>query len=73
MLKFYKLELVEIPDPKPGEFVIRTAAVWPCALCGRPIDGMGGPGDGEICVPCGDLLRSGKVRGAIIYDEDSKP
>jgi hypothetical protein len=67
---FYKLERVEIPDPKPGEFRIQTAAFWDCALCGSLIATIGGPGDGEICIACGDFLKTGRARGAIVREEE---
>ena len=41
---------------------ICTAAVWSCSLCGSVIDGMGGPGNGEICVLCGDDIISGRLK-----------
>lgn len=44
----------------PRAFV--TAAVWSCALCGETIDGMGGPGSGEICVKCAEEILSGKLK-----------
>jgi len=40
--------------------MIATAAVWSCVLCKQPIDGMGGPGDGELCERCGDDIKAGK-------------
>lgn len=63
MTEFYRLQKVAIPEPAPGEFRIATACVWSCALCGGMIDGMGGPGDGQICVPCGDQILDSDWRG----------
>jgi hypothetical protein len=60
--EFYELVRRKILPPSPGEFRISTAAVWSCALCGLIIDGMGGPGDGELCIRCGDLIKSGSVK-----------
>lgn len=54
MIEYY--ELVKRTH-EPGE--IETAAMWSCALCGEAIAGMGGPGNGEICVSCGDALKVG--------------
>lgn len=68
-LDYYELKSVSIPDPKPGEFQIRTASVMDCGLCGACISGMGGPGDGAICIPCGDVVRRGEARGAIKWDK----
>ena|ERR1700677_2247564 len=44
----------------PG--MIQTASIWSCALCGNAISGMGGPGNGELCVPCGEALVAGSLR-----------
>ena len=60
--EYYELVRRTIPPPKVGEFRIVTAAVWSCALCSTTIDGMGGPGNGELCIRCGDLIKSGKVK-----------
>lgn len=67
---YYKLERVDVPDVKPGEFRLVTAAVMPCQTCGRPIDGMGGPGE-YVCIPCGDVIKSGQARGAIKWSEET--
>ncbi len=59
---FYKLVKQVIPAAKEGEFRICTAAIWSCQLCGEMIDGMDGPGSGEICVKCGDDMLAGRMR-----------
>jgi len=41
-----------------------TAAVRSCSLCNTMIDGMGGPGWGSICLPCGDDI----LHRRIVYD-----
>ena len=51
---FYKLEKVTV------NLTIATAAIWNCSLCGNCIEGMGGPGNGTICVACGDALMAGR-------------
>jgi hypothetical protein len=51
---------------------IVTAAVWPCGLCDQMIDGMGGPGDGEICEKCGEDLKAGRLRGTIKREPEKK-
>lgn len=60
--EYYELRKVILPDPQPDEFRIATAAVWSCALCCEMIDGMGGPGNGEICVKCGEDIKHGHIR-----------
>lgn len=60
--EYYELVKRHIDPPKPGEFRIATACVWSCILCGSMIDGMGGPGDGDLCLRCGDLIKGGKVK-----------
>lgn len=45
----------------PEERVL-TSAIWSCQLCGETIDSMGGPGDGEICVKCGDDIMNGRIK-----------
>lgn len=52
-----------------SESSFATAAIRSCGLCGNMIDGMGGPGYGSICIPCGDALRKGKLRGAVKWDD----
>lgn len=69
-IEYYELVRRKIDPPKGGEFRIVTAAVWSCALCGSTIDGMGGPGDGDLCIRCGDLLRGGRLKMA--GQEDGK-
>lgn len=67
ILEYYELKRVSIADT--GEPMFRTAALITCSLCGVCIDGMGGPGDGAICIRCGDVVRSGKARNAIKWDD----
>lgn len=61
-IEYYELVRHRIEPPQPGEFRIATACVWSCALCASVIGGMGGPGDGDLCIRCGDLIKSGKVK-----------
>lgn len=63
--EWYEIKRVIVQPIKPGEFRIATAAVRSCDLCGKVIFGMGGPGNGVLCVSCGDALRSGKLRGTV--------
>lgn len=65
MAEWYELRLVAAAEPKPGELLIASAAVRACGLCGEMIDGMGGPGHGSICVPCGQALLRGNLRGTV--------
>lgn len=60
---YYKLQRTRLPEPKSGAFL--TAALITCGLCGVCIDGMGGPGDGAVCLDCGDAIRSGQARRTI--------
>lgn len=66
-LEYYELKKVTIPDS--DGLGIATAAFITCGLCGKAIDSMGGPGNGPICIPCGDIVKSGHARGAIKWDE----
>ena len=66
--EYYTLQRVAITDAKPGEFRLVSAALLCCQLCNVTIDGMGGPADGDICIPCGDDLAHGRLRGAVIRD-----
>ena len=59
---YYELVRREIRPTAPGEFRIATAAVWPCRLCHEVIDGMGGPGNGEICETCAKAILGGQVQ-----------
>ena len=68
MSKTEYYELVKHTYEPDGKFNFRTAAVRSCSLCGTMIDGMGGPGWGSICIPCGDDIKAGKV----IYERESK-
>lgn len=61
MVEYYELVKRKIEEEPENGFSIVTAAVWSCSLCADMIDGMGGPGNGEICVKCGDLILSGQV------------
>ncbi len=45
-----------------------TASIRSCCLCGDMIDGMGGPGWGSICVPCGDDI----IEGKLTYNREKK-
>ena len=44
----------------PEQFV--TAAMWMCSMCGEAISGHSGPGNGTLCVKCGDDIKSGKLK-----------
>jgi len=61
--RHYRLSLA-IPD-KRELISIQTAAMWDCSLCDQAIAGMGGPGHGELCLPCGNDLKAGRLRGTI--------
>jgi hypothetical protein len=37
-------------------------------MCRQAIDGMGGPGNGELCEQCGDDILSRKLK----YDREKK-
>ena len=63
-------ELVERNTPKPNSGMIRTAALMCCGLCGDVIDTMGGPGCGTVCERCAVELKAGRLRGAVIWEED---
>lgn len=68
-IRYY--ELVERSyTPNPNALV--TAAVWSCELCGGVIDGMGGPGNGELCIPCGGDILSGKFHHAVTRTDDAE-
>lgn len=58
---YYKLVRRTLPETPPGKLRLVTAAVWSCALCKATIDGMDGPGDGEICIACGDDIKAGRL------------
>jgi hypothetical protein len=72
-VEYYELRRVTIPPLQPGESRLTTAAVITCSLCGRTIDGMGGPGCGPICIPCGDLVKRGQARGAVVWTGEHLP
>lgn len=63
--KHYELKPV---GPVDTAGMIMTAAVMCCGLCGRSISGMGGPGFGAVCEPCGDLLMSGALQNVVIWE-----
>lgn len=63
---YYELVRKVIPATPSGKFRIASAAVWSCQMCGEIIDGMGGPGNGEICEKCGDGILSGTLK----YDKN---
>lgn len=63
---YYVLEPVY--PPKPGEFGLVNASVGHCQLCGGVATGMGGSPN-DICVRCAEVVISGQVRGAIVWDE----
>ena len=70
-IKFYELGLVTIKDEQSG-FRFASAAIISCGLCGSMIDGMGGPGNGVVCIRCGDELRHGRLRSAVVWDEAAR-
>lgn len=67
MVDYYELVAQHIDESPPprGELRLMTAAVMDCGLCGRMVAGMGGPGNGVVCKPCGDALKHGHLRGAV--------
>jgi hypothetical protein len=67
-VEWYELARVSEPPLEPGEFRLATAAVFCCYLCGNTIDGMGGPGHGQVCIPCGDDLKAQRLLGAVIRE-----
>jgi len=72
MVEYYELKRVTITPPEDGEFRLVTAAVIDCGLCGRMIDGMGGPGHGAVCVPCAEAVINGTAIGAIVWDKENE-
>lgn len=68
-ITFYRLERVTIPSPAPDEFQLESAAIMSCDLCGCTISGSGGPGDGVICIPCGDVVKSGQAKACINWED----
>lgn len=70
MTKYYELAERETPPPNSGR--LATAALLCCGLCGGVIDSMGGPGYGAVCERCGDELRIGRLRGAVVWEDDGK-
>lgn len=71
---YYEIERREIDETPPprGKMRLLSAAIIDCRLCGVVIAGMGGPGDGAVCERCGDALKRGELRGAVIWEEDGK-
>lgn len=63
--KHFELKPVE-PIDETGR--IMTATVMCCGLCDRVISGMGGPGNGIVCEPCGELLKSGALRNVVTWE-----
>lgn len=63
--EYYRIEKITVLK-NPNRLV--SAAFHHCALCGGVISSMGGPGDGSICLSCGELLKLGKLSKAVIYD-----
>lgn len=71
--EYYELKRITIHDAKPGEFRIASAAIMDCGLCGKIISGSGGPGNGPVCIECGDVVKRGEARGAIKWDQSPPP
>ena len=69
-IEYYELTRRKFKDA--SGFQIASAAIMECGLCGRTISGSGGPGDGAICIPCGDVVKSGQARAAIQWGDDDK-
>lgn len=67
--EYYELKRIKVPAIKPGESRLASAALVTCGLCGEAISGSGGPGDGPICIKCGDVVKRGEARGAIKWDK----
>lgn len=67
--KHFKLREVSAYDDTG---MIATAAVMDCGLCGAVISGMGGPGNGVVCEPCGELLLQGALKGAVTWAKDGE-
>lgn len=63
MIVYYRLIKTELDDSPPpdGKIQLVTAAVWSCALCGSTISGMGGPGNGELCLQCAEDIIDHKL------------
>lgn len=51
---------------------IQTRAFRICGLCSRPISPSGGPGRGSVCLECGDALKAGQLRGAVVWEDESE-
>lgn len=64
-IRYYKIEPRELSEESPDGFLLVTAALIWCGLCGAQISGMGGPGNGAICESCGDALKRGELRGIV--------
>ena len=57
-IEYYEL-VKQTYEVHPRQLV--TAAVRSCSLCNDIISGMGGPGHGSICIPCGDDIKNRKL------------
>ncbi len=66
-VQFFEMKLRRFNIPPGG---IGTAAVLDCGLCNSTISGMGGPGEGALCEPCGRDLAAGRLRGAVVRTPD---
>lgn len=66
--KYFRLIPVVEKKPEPGEFVLQTAAILECGLCGKMISGMGG-GECAVCNECAEDLKIGRLRGCVIREE----
>lgn len=62
---FYSLK--EEFNAHPSVPMFASAAIISCGLCNTVIAGMGGPGNGCVCARCGDELRKGRLRGAVVW------
>lgn len=54
-----------------GAGVIVNASVMQCGLCGSMITGTGGHSN-AVCIPCGDLVRSGQARSCIDWSDSEE-
>ncbi|WP_411508244.1 hypothetical protein [Brucella anthropi] len=70
MTNYYELSGRETPPPNSGG--LRLPALLCCGLCSEVIDSMGGPGWGVVCEHCGDELKAGRLRGAVVWEDDGK-
>ena len=61
------MEKIEYYELVKRKFIVQphglyTAAMWMCTMCGEAISGHSGPGNGELCVKCGDDILSGTMK-----------